>query len=116
MAGGARKILVGCLVAAGALALILVLLVAAFGFWGAYANARAERAATALCSGIRVGERIESVTARAKASDPPARSIGNTSDGEYRYAWYGQIFSSRECLVATANGRVTAKHVVKFDD
>ena len=114
MGGGARKVLTGCLVVAGAGALALVLLLVAFGAWGAYANSRAEAAATDLCAGIRVGDRIEPIARKAAAGDPPARAVRDGED--YHFSFFGMIFSSRECLVGTRGGRVTAKHVVVHDD
>jgi hypothetical protein len=114
MAGEARKILTGCLVAVGAFVLVLVLLLVAYGAWGAYANHRAEAAAERLCAGIRPGDRIEAVSRKAAASEPPARAI---HDGDrHTFTYFGMIFSARECEVSTRDGRVTAKRVIVFDD
>jgi hypothetical protein len=114
MAGGVRKVLFGCLIAVGAFVLCVVLLLVAYGAWGAYANSRAEDAAKALCAATRVGEPIEAVSARAAATDPPPRAI---HDGDqHRYVYQGMIFNSRDCVVDTKAERVVARKFERFDD
>jgi hypothetical protein len=79
-----------------------------------YANERAETAAAALCAGTRIGDSIESVRARAEHADPKPRIA--TGPDQYRFTFQGAIFNARECVVSTAQGRVTARKTVLFND
>ena len=110
----ARKLLVGCLLTCAALALLLVLLFAAFVGWGLYANDRAEKQATAFCRSVRPGEDIARVLERAKGEDPPKRSF--QSEQVWHFYWFGMIFNAQECEVTTAGGRVQSARVVAHED
>ena len=112
--GNTGKALKGCLLAAGALSLALAAVVGIYIAWSLHANRRAEAAATALCAGIRKGEAMESVLAKAAAAEPKPR-VGSGSDG-YHFTFQGAIFNARDCQVSTVAGRVTAAHVVVYDD
>lgn len=112
--GKGGKLLKGCLLAVGTLVLALLAVLGIYIGWGMYANERAETAATALCSGTRIGDSIGSVRARAERAEPKPR-IASGSE-QYHFTFQGAIFSARECQVSTAQGRVTARKVVVFDD
>ena len=111
--GKSTKVLRGCLVAGGFFVLSSALLVGLYIAWSLYANDRAETAATALCTGIRVGDRIEPLLAKAETADPKPRV--STGTDEYHFTFQGAIFNGRGCEVTTAQGRVTAVHIVNFD-
>jgi len=112
--GKTGKALKGCLLAVGALVLAVLAALGIYIGWGLYANERAETAANALCAGTRVGDRIESVRTRAEAASPKPRIAEGTD--EVHFIFQGMIFNARECQVSTAQGRVTAKRVVVFND
>src|SRR5207342_1759 len=65
--GTTGKVLRGCLLAAGLLVLSMVAVVGLYIGWGLYANERAEKAANALCAGIRIGDPVDAVIAKAQA-------------------------------------------------
>jgi hypothetical protein len=111
----AKKILIGCLVAAAGFVLLIVVLFAAYVAWGIYANDRAETEARGFCQATRPGEMLEHVLERAKGPNPPDR-YGNDSDGVYHFYWYGMIFNAQECAVTTAKGRVVSAQVIAHDD
>jgi len=112
--GKIGKALKGCLLAVGTLVLALLAVLGIYIGWGMYANERAETAATALCAGTRIGDSIESVRARAERADPQPRIATGTD--QYHFTFQGAIFHARECQVSTAQGRVTARKVVLFND
>jgi len=112
--GSTGKALKGCLLAAGILLLSLLVVLGLYIGWSLYADDRAEKAATALCAGIHGGDRIEAVVAKAKATVPTPRVASGTD--EHHFIFQGAVFHARECQVSTARGRVTAAHVVVFDD
>ena len=110
----AKKILVGCLVAAASIVLLLVLLFAAYVAWGVYANHRADEQAKAFCAATRPGEDIARVLERAKGADAPRRS-GRDGD-TYRFWWYGMIFNASECAITTSGGRVVSTQFLEHRD
>ena len=65
--GKTGKVLKGCLLAGGLLVLSFALLIGLYIGWRLYANDRADTAAAVLCAGIRVGDRIEPLLAKAEA-------------------------------------------------
>ena len=71
--GKTGKVLKGCLLAGGLLVLSFALLIGLYIGWSLYANDRADTAAAVLCAGIRVGDRIEPLLAKAEASNPKPR-------------------------------------------
>ena len=104
----------GCLLAAAAFSLLLVLLFAAYVGWGVYANRRAEREAAAFCTAAKPGQPIALVLERARGEGAPARKA---QDGDaYHFWWYGMIFSARECVVTTKAGRVVSAQQVVHED
>jgi len=112
--GTTGKVLRGCLLAAGLLVLSMVAVVGLYIGWGLYANERAEKAANALCAGIRIGDPVDAVIAKAQAADPAPR-VQSGSEETY-FIYQGMIFSARECHVSTVRGRITAKRVILHDD
>lgn len=112
--GKSAKVLKGCLLAVGTLVLAVLAVLGIYIGWGMYANERAEAAATALCAGTRIGDSIESVHARAERADPKPRVASGSE--QYHFTFQGAIFHARECQVSTAQGRVTARKVVLFND
>ena len=112
--GTTGKALKGCLLAAGILLLSLLAVLGLYIGWSLYADDRAGTAATAFCAGIHAGDRIEAVVAKAESAEPKPRVSSGTD--EHHFTFQGAVFHARECQVATAQGRVTAKHVVAFDD
>ena len=112
--GKATKVLRGCLLAGGFFVLSSALLIALYIAWSLHANQSAEAAARALCAGIRVGDRIEPLVAKAEAGEPKPRVA--RGDDETHFVYQGMIFYARECRVSTVQGRVTATHVILHDD
>ena len=110
-----RRLGKGCLIAMAGFSLLLALLFATYVGWGVYANNRAESQADAFCRTVRPGEAIAEVEKRAQGENAPRRS-GKDSDEVYHYFWYGMIFNSQECQVATARGLVTSKKRLVQDD
>jgi hypothetical protein len=109
-----RNVIYGCLIAVAAIVVLVVVLFAALVGWSFYANKRAEEGARGLCARIPIGAPFATVLKEASRDPKPAREF--REENKHHFMYYGQILSSRECIVDIRDGRVAAKRVQVNED
>jgi hypothetical protein len=108
MAPAGRRVLRGCLLAAGGTAALLIVAGGALAIWMWSSERMAAGRAQAFCDKVQLGEAIAEVEQRAKARDVLASENPQSGFDSFRWASWGR----HECRVDYAGGRVTGKRVV----
>jgi len=95
------------LILIGSMVLLLILFFVGIGAYMAYGSHKADAAAKAFCSTVKVGDDFDAVTAAAARTEYPNRMM-SPDEGQYRFSFQGGIFHAGECKVGVKDGKVVS--------
>lgn len=93
---------------------ILVALFAAYYFYWAKQDNRAQAAATQFCNAVPLGITLPDAAAIAKTAG--ARQLSGKDSIKQLFFFQGPIFNGYFCELALGNGRVTSRKVIRAED
>lgn len=100
-----RTALKTLLILIGSMVLLLVLFFVGIGAYMAYGSRKADAAAKAFCSTVKVGADFDAVAAAAARTDYPNRMM-SPDEGQRWFAFQGGMFHAAMCKVRVQNSKV----------
>jgi hypothetical protein len=95
------------IIVVGSMVLLLVLTFVGIGGYMAYGSHKADEAAKAFCSTVKVGADFDAVAAAAARTEYPNRLM-SPEDGQRWFSFQGGIFHAGMCKVTVQDGKVIA--------